>query len=223
MKSHRGHAGLRRLGANSHAQPGFADGRRDMGPISGSCNIVAVGKRRDGGTRYWCLAHRSDATAKYGRRAATCRGALIPPIQSWTLWTSILTIFLVGLLCGGRFLPSTIRLFSDSIVGSTFTLGSGSATGRSSMILFALYACLTQLYPPMGHLSPNSMRFTTWLVQYLDLKPNGLRAHTVAFFIWIVIGLVFIHISGIFVPDADGTSAITSVVSEIRPRPSALR
>ena len=31
-------------------------------------------------TRYWCLAHRADATAKYGHRAATCRGASVPDI-----------------------------------------------------------------------------------------------------------------------------------------------
>ena len=80
MKSHRGQAGLSRQGTSSRAQKDFPDGRDDMGPISGSCEIVTVGKRRDGGTRYWCLAHRSDATAKYGRRAATCRGALVPPI-----------------------------------------------------------------------------------------------------------------------------------------------
>src|SRR6266536_3161644 len=45
------------------------------------CQIVAVGKRRDGGTRYWCLRHRADATAKYGRRSRSCRAAHIPPIR----------------------------------------------------------------------------------------------------------------------------------------------
>jgi len=45
------------------------------------CRIVTVGKRRDGGTRYWCLEHRADATAKYGRRSAKCRHADIPPIM----------------------------------------------------------------------------------------------------------------------------------------------
>src|SRR5687768_1337518 len=30
--------------------------------VKHNCNIVSVGKRRDGGTRYWCLAHRADAT-----------------------------------------------------------------------------------------------------------------------------------------------------------------
>jgi len=46
-----------------------------------SCRIVSVGKRRDGGTRYWCLEHGADATAKYGRQAAKCRHADIPQIM----------------------------------------------------------------------------------------------------------------------------------------------
>lgn len=49
------------------------------GLVSG-CQIVPVGKRRDGGTRYWCLAHKADATAKYGRPAESCRAAHIMPI-----------------------------------------------------------------------------------------------------------------------------------------------
>jgi hypothetical protein len=40
-----------------------------------------VGKRRDGGTRYWCLKHKADATAKYGKPAAKCRMAHLPPIM----------------------------------------------------------------------------------------------------------------------------------------------
>lgn len=44
------------------------------------CQIIYVGKRRDGGTRYWCLEHKADATVKYGRRARRCRYAHIPPI-----------------------------------------------------------------------------------------------------------------------------------------------
>ncbi len=48
---------------------------------SGQCHVVAVGKRRDGGTRYWCLLHKADATAKYGKPAKSCRAAHIPPIR----------------------------------------------------------------------------------------------------------------------------------------------
>ena len=46
-----------------------------------SCEIVSVGRRRDGGNRYWCVRHRADATAKYGRRAPVCRGADTPTIS----------------------------------------------------------------------------------------------------------------------------------------------
>jgi hypothetical protein len=46
----------------------------------GACDITPIGKRRDGGTRYWCLAHKADATAKYGRRAKVCRAAHLRPI-----------------------------------------------------------------------------------------------------------------------------------------------
>jgi hypothetical protein len=45
-----------------------------------ACEIKSVGKRRDGGSRYWCLAHKADATAKYGRRAKICRAAHLAPI-----------------------------------------------------------------------------------------------------------------------------------------------
>ena len=45
------------------------------------CNIVSVGKRRDGGTRYRCLQHKADATAKYGKPAQKCRASHIPLIR----------------------------------------------------------------------------------------------------------------------------------------------
>jgi hypothetical protein len=45
------------------------------------CSIVMVGTRRDGGKRFWCLQHKADATAKYGKRATRCRYAHIPPIS----------------------------------------------------------------------------------------------------------------------------------------------
>ena len=46
------------------------------------CYITPVGKRRDGGTRYWCLTHKADATAKYGRPASRCRAAHIAPVSA---------------------------------------------------------------------------------------------------------------------------------------------
>jgi transposase-like protein len=46
------------------------------------CQIRFVGKRRDGGSRYWCVEHRADATAKYGVRARRCRYAHFPSLSS---------------------------------------------------------------------------------------------------------------------------------------------
>jgi hypothetical protein len=45
------------------------------------CNVVAVAKRRDGGTRYWCVAHKANATAKYGKPAQRCRAANEPLLR----------------------------------------------------------------------------------------------------------------------------------------------
>lgn len=49
-------------------------------PPTTRCHIVPVEKRRDGRLRYWCLEHKADATAKYGRPATRCRYADTPPI-----------------------------------------------------------------------------------------------------------------------------------------------
>jgi transposase-like protein len=46
-----------------------------------NCRIVFVGKRRDGGSRYWCIEHKANATAKYGRRARFCRYAHLPQLS----------------------------------------------------------------------------------------------------------------------------------------------
>jgi hypothetical protein len=74
-----------RVRRSSHNQQALfpSDQHPTSAPVadSGECQIVAVGKRRDGGTRYWCLQHKADATAKYGRRATTCRAAHIAPIR----------------------------------------------------------------------------------------------------------------------------------------------
>jgi hypothetical protein len=50
-------------------------------PADGACHMIAVGLRRDGRMRYWCLAHKADATGKYGRKLVVCRGAGIEPIS----------------------------------------------------------------------------------------------------------------------------------------------
>ena len=46
-----------------------------------NCEIVQVGKRRDGAYRYWCVAHHANATAKYGVAAEACVAAGDQPIS----------------------------------------------------------------------------------------------------------------------------------------------
>jgi hypothetical protein len=45
------------------------------------CDVVPIEKRRDGSTRYWCRAHRADATEKYGKPAQKCRLWDVKPIH----------------------------------------------------------------------------------------------------------------------------------------------
>src|SRR5579862_6148402 len=74
-----------RAGRPSHRQAALFPARNPSERASDAqstlCDIVAVGKRRDGGTRYWCLLHKADATAKYGKPGKMCRAAHIPPIR----------------------------------------------------------------------------------------------------------------------------------------------
>lgn len=63
-------------------QRSFLENQQELSVTSSNkCRIVDVGKRRDGGTRYWCIQHKADATAKYGRPADQCRHSHIAPIQ----------------------------------------------------------------------------------------------------------------------------------------------
>ena len=57
------------------------DGSNVQGLSTEPCNIVPVGKRRDGKMRYWCLAHRANGTAKHGIAASMCSNASAPPIS----------------------------------------------------------------------------------------------------------------------------------------------
>lgn len=61
----------------------FATNKFTIAPMKAiePCSIEPVAKRRDGGTRFWCLTHRADATAKYGKPADKCRAADIPPLK----------------------------------------------------------------------------------------------------------------------------------------------
>lgn len=69
------------------------------------CEIVTVGKRRDGGTRYWCLGHRADATAKYGRPAPKCKYADVPVVSESETLTLDLGKYPGGVACWGAVPP----------------------------------------------------------------------------------------------------------------------
>jgi transposase-like protein len=72
-----------------------------LGSSSTQCHVVPVGKRRDGGTRYWCLQHKADATAKYGRRAKTCRAAHLAPIRPEDILRLIIDKYKAGVALWG--------------------------------------------------------------------------------------------------------------------------
>ncbi len=65
------------------------------------CEIVAIEKRRDGGTRYWCHAHRADATAKGGSQADKCRAAHLVPIGPDEIMALDLNKYLGGVALWG--------------------------------------------------------------------------------------------------------------------------
>src|SRR5437899_2576650 len=79
------------------------------------CRIIHVGKRRDGGFRYWCLAHHADATAKYGREADACRYAHLEPIQPSQVLELDLSLYQGGVGLWGAVPPvyDTTRLPVD--------------------------------------------------------------------------------------------------------------
>ena len=81
----------------------FAKLKKSSGPSQ--CEIVPVGKRRDGGTRYWCLMHKADATAKYGKPAAKCRYADVPLITEDETLVLDIGAYAGGVACWGAVPP----------------------------------------------------------------------------------------------------------------------
>lgn len=65
------------------------------------CDVIAIEKRRYGGTRYWCRTHRADATAKGGTMAARCRRADEVPIRADETLTLDLDKYLGGVALWG--------------------------------------------------------------------------------------------------------------------------
>jgi hypothetical protein len=91
--------------------------RHSADPIrhrAGTCDIRAVAKRRDGGTRYWCIRHKADATAKYGVKARRCRAAHLPRFTGKPLDLNV-DAFLGGIVLWGAVPPvyDTTRLPVD--------------------------------------------------------------------------------------------------------------
>jgi hypothetical protein len=80
-----------------------------------ACHITAVGLRRDGRMRYWCLAHKADATGKYGRKLRACRAAGIQPISEQETLVLDLDQFVGGVALWGAVPPAydTTRLPLD--------------------------------------------------------------------------------------------------------------
>lgn len=69
------------------------------------CEIVSVGKRRNGSPRFWCLRHRADATEKYGRPAKACRNASQRPIDPKNILTLDLEEYAGGIALWGASPP----------------------------------------------------------------------------------------------------------------------
>ena len=80
-----------------------------------ACHVTAVGRRRDGRMRYWCLAHKADATGKYGRKLSVCRGAGVQPISDEETLALNLDRFAGGVALWGAVPPvyDTTRLSLD--------------------------------------------------------------------------------------------------------------
>jgi transposase-like protein len=69
------------------------------------CEIVSVGKRRNGSPRFWCLRHRVDATEKYGRPAKACRNAGQRPLDPKDILTLDLDEYAGGIALWGASPP----------------------------------------------------------------------------------------------------------------------
>ena len=73
--------------------------------MAGSCAIVAVGKRRDGRTRYWCTAHKANATGKGGAPLRRCVRAREPALRPSEILTLDPSAFKGGIAVWGAVAP----------------------------------------------------------------------------------------------------------------------
>ena len=75
-------------------------------PMNASaCEIVEVGKRRDGGSRFWCLRHGANATAKYGVSAHECVAAHDVPVTEAETFRLVPSEFSGGVALWGAVPP----------------------------------------------------------------------------------------------------------------------
>lgn len=95
---------VRRMRRDGKQQLLFAAPPSAIPEVEG-CHIISIGKRRDGGTRYWCLKHKADATAKYGKPAPACRTAHLAPVMPEDILTIDLSTYPGGVALWGAVPP----------------------------------------------------------------------------------------------------------------------
>jgi len=133
---------------------------------SRGCNIVAVGKRRDGGTRYWCLRHRADATAKHGKPAHACRAAHVPPIPAEDVFPLDISKYAGGIALWGA-VPAvydTTRLPMDR--GIHVHTRVTAQPEKEIDCTFRAVRILERRLPREASLFPSLRLSTTWLLRY---------------------------------------------------------
>jgi hypothetical protein len=83
----------------------FPAGVTETTESNGSCEIVPVERRRDRGTRYWCLTHKADATAKYGIAAQQCKRPQVAKVGDDEIFTLDLDQYPGGIALWGAVPP----------------------------------------------------------------------------------------------------------------------
>jgi hypothetical protein len=69
------------------------------------CDIRPVGKNRSGTRRYWCIAHRADASTKTGHPAAQCRYAHVEQVETSEVRRLVLSDYPGGVAIWGAVPP----------------------------------------------------------------------------------------------------------------------
>ena len=183
---------------------------------SRDCCVTPVGKRRDGGTRYWCLTHKADATAKYGRPSYRCRAAYIAPISPGETMILNMDEYQGGVALWGAVPPvyDTTRLpLERGIHVHARKEGAGLKDIHRTVRAVRLTG---GSIPENGVFFLKWTRFIIWCAQYSDLKCG--MSYVLAAIIRILIrtGSACICINDISAPDAENTLEIRFPASAIR-------